>query len=275
MEKFSEIINYTFSLGKDIQISVKGILLLILLFIITSLILRTLRRIVAKKLSDDDSQKFKTVFSFAKYSIFAIITFVTLDNIGFNITAIFAASAALLIGVGLALQTLFQDIICGIFVFLDKTIHIGDVIEIDGKVFKVTDINLRTTKGVNIQNKVLIVPNHTYLTSTLYNWTQNSNITRENVNVGVAYGSDVDLVKKLLLEAAESVRSIVSDPGPAVYFIEFGDSSLNFRLVFTVSDSLWAIKPKSELHFTINRLFKENNITIPFPQRDVHLYTEK
>jgi small-conductance mechanosensitive channel len=275
MEKFSEIINYTFSLGKDIQISVKGILLLILLFIITSLILRTLRRIVAKQLSDDDSQKFKTVFSFAKYSIFAIITFVTLDNIGFNITAIFAASAALLIGVGLALQTLFQDIICGIFVFLDKTIHIGDVIEIDGKVFKVTDINLRTTKGVNIQNKVLIVPNHTYLTSTLYNWTQNSNITRENVNVGVAYGSDVDLVKKLLLEAAESVRSIVSDPGPAVYFIEFGDSSLNFRLVFTVSDSLWAIKPKSELHFTINRLFKENNITIPFPQRDVHLYTEK
>ena len=274
MEKFKELINYTFSLGKDIQISVKALLFLIAIFIITSLFIRIIRRILSRKLNDDESQKFKTVFSFAKYFIFVIVTFVTLDNIGVNITAVFAASAALLIGVGLALQTLFQDIICGIFVLLDKTIHVGDVIEIDGRILKVTDINLRTTKGINLENKVLVIPNHTYLTNTLYNWTQNDRITRENVTVGVAYGSDTKLVKRLLLEAAFSTSGILKTPEPTVFFTEFGDSSLNFKLVFTVDDSFQAVHPKSNLHFEIDHLFRINNVTIPFPQRDIHIISK-
>ena len=207
-----------------------------------------------------------------KYFIFLIVFFFSLDNIGVNVTAIFAASAALLIGVGLALQTLFQDIICGIFVLLDKTVHVNDVIEIDGKVFKVTHINLRTTRGINMENKVLIIPNHTYLTNTLYNWTQNENITRESIMVGVAYGSDVQLVKKLLLLATENVKGIAHNPEPTVFFKEFGDSSLNFKIVFTVTDSFRSVFPMSDLHFEVDRLFREHNITIPFPQRDVHIY---
>lgn len=274
MEKFNELINYSFSLGKDIQISVKALLFLIVIFILTSLFIRIIRRIISKKLNDTESQKFNTVFSFAKYFIFVIVTFVTLDNIGVNITAVFAASAALLIGVGLALQTLFQDIICGIFVLLDKTIHVGDVIEIDGRILKVTDINLRTTKGINLENKVLIIPNHTYLTNTLYNWTQNDRITRENVTVGVAYGSDTKLVKRLLLEAAFNTSGILKSPEPTVFFTEFGDSSLNFKLVFTVNDSFQAVHPKSNLHFEIDHLFRINKVSIPFPQRDIHIISK-
>ena len=275
MEIINKIINYTISLGKDIQISVKAILILIVIFIITSLILQVIRRMVNRKLSVNESQKFKTVFSFAKYFIYIIVTFITLDNIGVDITAIFAASAALLIGVGLALQTLFQDIICGIFVLLDKTVHVGDVIEVDGKVLRVTDINLRTTKGINLENKVLIIPNHTYLSNTLYNWTQNNKLTRENVNVGVAYGADTELVQRLLIEAANSTKGILNNPEPVVFFTEFADSSLNFKLVFTVDDSFLAVKPKSDLHFEIDRLFRLNKVTIPFPQRDVHLFAQQ
>ncbi|WP_051336285.1 mechanosensitive ion channel family protein [Aquimarina latercula] len=271
MQEIKDILNYTFHLGKEIQITVQAILILTIIFVLTSIILRLFKKLVTRKLTRDDSRKFSTVFSFVKYFIFLIVTFITLDNIGVNITAIFAASAALLIGVGLALQTLFQDIICGIFVLLDKTVHVGDIIEIDDKVVRVTDINLRTTRGINLENKVLVIPNHTYLTNTLYNWTQNNNITRENVTVGVAYGSDTKLVKKLLLEAAKNTEGVLEEPEPTVFFTEFADSSLNFKLVFTVNDSFQAVTPKSDLHFEIDRLFRENKVAIPFPQRDIHI----
>jgi len=272
MGQLNDFLNYTFSLGQDLQITVKAIIFLIIILLVTSLILSILKRIVTRQMPDENKGKFDTVFSFFKYFIFLVVFFFSLDNIGVNITAIFAASAALLIGVGLALQTLFQDIICGIFVLLDKTVHVDDVIELDGKIVKVTDISLRTTKGIDLENKVLIIPNHTYLSNTLYNWTQNGNITRENITVGVAYGSDVLLVKELLLRAAHSTKRVLNTPEPTVFFTEFGDSSLNFKLVFTIEDSFQAVHPKSELHFEIDRLFRENKVTIPFPQRDVHLF---
>ena len=194
---------------------------------------------------------------------------------GVQITAILTASAALLVGVGLALQTFFQDIISGIFILIDQSVHVGDIIEIDGKVGRVVEIKLRTTRAVTIDNKVLVIPNHKYLTSILYNWTENGNLTRENVNVGVAYGSDVELVKKLLLQAATEHKSVLKDPEPTVFFTEFGESSLDFKLVFTISNSFLAIYPKSEIRFRINELFKEHNVTIPFPQRDVHLFKKQ
>lgn len=273
MEQIKNFLEYTFRLSKSIEISMQSILILIAIFVFTSVVLRIVRRLVTKKLAPDEQTKFISFFSYIKYFIFVAVFLFSLDNIGIDVTAIFAASAALLIGIGLALQTLFQDIICGVFVLLDKTVHVGDVVEIDGKVFKVTEINLRTTRGINIENKVLVIPNHIYLTSTLYNWTQNNNITRESISVGVAYGSDVNLVTELLLKAVDNVKDILKTPEPTVFFLEFADSSLNFKLVFTVNDSFWSVKPKSDLHYEINRLFKEHKIAIPFPQRDVHLYT--
>lgn len=272
MEQLKDFFNYVIHFGKDFQITVKAIFLLIFVFVVTGIILSLLKRLFSKRIPEDEKGKFYTVFSFFKYFIFLLVFFFSLDNIGINVTAIFAASAALLIGIGLALQTLFQDIICGIFVLMDKTIHVDDVIEIDSKIVKITDINLRTTKGINLENKVLIIPNHTYLNNTLYNWTQNGNITRENVTVGVAYGSNVQLVKELLLKAANSTIGVLKSPEPTVFFLEFGDSSLNFKLVFTVKDSFQAVHPKSEMHFEIDRLFRANKVTIPFPQRDVHIY---
>ena len=219
----------------------------------------------------DDKVKFNTVFSFARWVIYLIVLLVVLDSAGINVTAIFAASAALLIGIGLALQTLFQDIISGIFILVDQSVQVGDIIEIDGKVGRVIEIKLRTTRAVTIDNRVLVIPNHFYLTNMLFNWTQNGTTTRESVTVGVAYGSDVQLVKKLLLQAASTHEDVLSSPEASVLFTDFGDSSLNFRLVFTINDSFKAQFPKSDLRFEIDKLFRENNISIPFPQRDIHI----
>jgi len=275
MKELKEFLNYTFSIGENFKISIQSLLIIILVFIITSIILRVIRAAVTRKIKDEDKGKFITVFSFVKYFVFVILFLVVLSNSGVQLTAVFTGAAALLIGVGLALQTFFQDIISGIFILVDQSLNVDDIIEIDGKVGKVISINLRTTKAVTIQNKVLIIPNHLYLTNTLFNWTQNETITRESVSVGVAYGSDVQLVKKLLLEATENINGVLTKPAPLVLFNDFGDSSLNFKLVFTVKDSFTMVELASNLRFEIDRLFREHKVTIPFPQRDVHLFQNK
>lgn len=268
------LIDFTYGTGQnthEIVLKVKYVLLVALVMLLTTYLLRWVKRLVTRKMPQEDKVKFNTVFSFARWIIYVIVVLVVFDSIGINVTAIFAASAALLIGVGLALQTLFQDIISGIFILVDQSVHVGDIIEINGKVGRVEEIKLRTTRAVTIDNKVLVIPNHMYLENSLFNWTQNGNITRESVTVGVAYGSDVQLVKKLLLQAAENHEAVLDDPPPLVLFTDFGDSSLNFKLVFTLGDSFIAAIPQSELRFEIDRLFRENNITIPFPQRDIHI----
>ena len=272
MEKLREFLNYSFQITDHVTLSVKALLIVSLAFIVTSVVLRFVKRFATRKLPREDKLKFESVFSFAKYFIYLVVVLITMQNMGVQLTAILTASAALLVGIGLALQTFFQDIISGIFILLDQSVHVGDIIEIDGKVGRVVQINLRTTRAHTIDNKVLVIPNHMYLTNILFNWTENGVLTRESVNVGVAYGSDVDLVKRLLLQAATEHPTILDEPAPTVLFTDFGDSSLDFRLIFTIDNSFEAMMPKSDLRFRINQLFKEHNVTIPFPQRDVHLY---
>tara|TARA_R110002111_G_scaffold169391_1_gene235284 strand:- start:11193 stop:12068 length:876 start_codon:yes stop_codon:yes gene_type:complete len=270
-EKTRDFLGLHMEIGNDISISILDILIVITAIFLTTIVLRIVLKIITRNLPDDDKGKFSVVYGYFRWLIYLIILLITLHSVGVNVTAVFAASAALLIGIGLALQTLFQDIISGVFILIDQSVHVGDIIEIDGKVGRVEEIKLRTTRAVTIDNKVLVIPNHLYLENSLYNWTQNGTTTRESVEVGVAYGSDVQLVKKLLLQAASTNDRVLSEPEPAVVFTNFGDSSLDFKLVFTLSDSFKAQFPKSEIRFEIERLFRENNVSIPFPQRDIHI----
>ena len=270
-EKLSQFLNLRIDFTKEISVSVLELLILITVIFITSIVLKVIYRILTRKVPEHDKGKFQVVFGYFKWLVYVIIFLVTLDSVGVNVTAIFAASAALLIGIGLALQTFFQDIISGVFILIDQSVQVGDIIELDGKVGRIEEIKLRTTRAVTIDNKVLIIPNHLYLTNILYNWTQNGSVTRENVEVGVAYGSDIRLVEKILINVANNHESILDDPKPLVLFTNFGDSSLNFKLVFTLNDSFISAIPKSDLRFAIDKAFKENNISIPFPQRDVHI----
>lgn len=270
-ESVSNFLGQHIDLGKNIRISILDIFIVFAVIFITSLVLRFLLRIITRNLPEDDKSKFDVVYGYFKWLIYLIIFLVTLHTVGIDITTIFAASAALLIGIGLALQTLFKDIISGISIMLDQTLHVGDIVELEGKIGKVEEIKLRTTRTVTIDNRVLIIPNHLFLENSLYNWTQNGNLTRENVTVGVAYGSDVQLVKKLLIQAASTHPDVISEPEPTVLFMDFGDSSLNFKLIFTLTDSFRAAFPKSDIRFEIDRLFREHDVTIPFPQRDVYI----
>ncbi len=271
MEKLKETLFHRFSLTKDITFTLFDIIEAVIIIIAAYFILKILYKGISKRLPKQDKDKFTSVYSYFKWLIYVVVVLGLLNSVGVNLNALFAASAALLIGIGLALQTFFQDIISGVFILLDQSVHVGDLIEIDGKVGRVDEIKLRTTRAVTIDNKVLVIPNHLYLSNSLYNWTQNGTTTRENVTVGVAYGSDVQLVKKILLEIANSHESVMKHPAPIVLFTNFGDSALEFKLIFTLNDSFISSIPKSDLRFEIDRLFREHNISIPFPQRDINI----
>jgi len=272
LNKLKEILNYSIDIGENVHITLGTIIILIFAIIITNFMLRITRKIVSRKLDEEDKGKFKSVFSFLKYFIYVLVLILALESSGVKVGVLLAGSAALLVGIGLGLQTLFQDIISGIFMLLDKSLHVNDIIEIDGKVGKVFEIKLRTTRAVTIDDKVLIIPNHKFLTHSLFNWTQNGEDTIETINVGVAYGSDVEKVKNVLIEVAKNHPKILRTKEPDVLFMDFADSSLNFRLVFMINDSFAQLKIKSDLRFQIDKRFREENITIPFPQRDVHVY---
>ncbi len=275
IKEITNILSYRIPVGgKDVEITLKTVILLIVLLLIAKYVLKYFKRFVKKRLQTEDKNKFDTIFSFTSWLVYLIVFSIILSSSGVNLSAILVASSALLIGVGLALQTFFQDIISGIFIILDKSVHVGDIIELDNKVGRVEEIRLRTTRAVTIDNKVLIIPNHKYLSNSLYNWTQNGATTRESVTVGVAYGSDVELVKKLLTQAANEHKSVLKTPEPLVLFTNFGDSALEFKLIFTLNDSFIASIPQSEIRFKIDKLFREHNISIPFPQRDIHIIKE-
>jgi small-conductance mechanosensitive channel len=271
MKSLQDLLTYKFHLGKTVVITPKSILLAIVFYFLTWLFLKLIRRIVSRALSDEARDKFKGIFTFFNYFVYTVVTLVAFDTVGLNLTTLFAASAALLVGVGLALQTFIQDIISGIFILADQSVHVGDIIQVEGQIGKVERIQLRTTRAVTRDNRVLIIPNHKFMASILYNWTENGTLTRESIMVGVAYGSDVDRVRELLLEVANQHRMVLKKPLPVVLFNDFGDSALLFELLIPINRSFESNIVKSDIRFAIDKAFRENNIEIPFPQRVVHL----
>lgn len=255
-----------------VHINLGTLLLILTAIIVVSFLLKLVRRIVNSKLPEEDKNKFNSIFGFLKYLFYILAIVTVLHTSGIDLTVFLTASAALFVGLGFALQYLFQDIISGILIILDQSLHVGDIIEVDDKVGKVLEIRLRTTRAITRDDKVVVIPNHIFLTNSIFNYTQNHKTTREKVSVGVSYSSDILLVTQILETVADQQKGVLKNPKPFVLFDNFGDSSLDFSLHFSINDSFTDPKLKSEIRYKIAAAFKENDISIPFPQRDVHLY---
>lgn len=263
-----------FTLGSGDQkfrLDVWTLLLVILSFLAARFFLKWIRLLLTRNMQEPDKLKFISFFKFIQYITYIIVGFAVLSASGVNVTPFLAASAALLVGLGLALQELFQDVIGGIFIFIDKSLLVGDIVEIDGKVSRVVDVSLRTTKAITRDDKIVVIPNHKFISQTIINYTQNHKTTRELVSVGIAYGSDIKKVEALLLQSVNEQSGVLKKPKPFVLFDDFGDSALQFSVLFFITDSFSDPKIKSEIRFRIDQLFRENNISIPFPQTDVHI----
>lgn len=277
-EGVREFWNFGLHLGEgnnSINITVGLLITLVLVLLGTNLILKWMRNFFTRKMEDDDRLKFFSVFKYVRYLIYVVVILLTMSAAGIDITLLITASAALFVGIGLALQELIQDVIAGILILVDKSLRVGDIVELEGKIGKVFEIKLRSTRALTRDDKVLIIPNHKFISDVIFNYTQNHRMTREAVKVGVAYGSDVQLVSRLLLQAVQDQRGVLKNPKPFVLFDDFGDSALLFSVHFFINDVFSDPRVKSAIRFKIDALFRENGVTIPFPQRDVHLFTAR
>lgn len=259
----------------SINITIGLLLLVTVVFLITGFVLKWLRILMTQRMEAEDKLKFVSVFKFIRYIVYLVVILLTMSAAGIDITLLLTASAALFVGLGLALQELFQDVIGGIFIIIDKSLHVGDIIEIDSKVGKVFEIKLRTTRAITRDDKVIIIPNHKFISDIIYNYTQNHKTTRELIKIGIAYGSDINLATKILETIAGGQKGILKSPKPFVIFEDFGDSALLFTLNFYTIDSFNVTKVKSEMRYKLDEEFRKNNISIPFPQRDIHIIQQK
>ena len=262
--------------GDNVVITVQKIVVFIVVVIIVRIIVLTVDYLMNRKIEKDnlDYGKGNSVLQIAKYFIWIIGILIAIGTLGLNLTFVIASVSALLVGVGFGLQYIFNDFFSGIIILFDGSIKVNDVVQVGDVVGKILEIGIRTTKVLNRDNIVLIIPNSKFTTDNVINWSHIDKKSRFNVSVGVAYGSNVEQVKKILLECAANLKEVDKTPSPFVRFEDFGESSLDFRLFFWTNNSFTVENIKSNLRFLIYNKFNENNITIPFPQRDVHLISD-
>jgi small-conductance mechanosensitive channel len=198
--------------------------------------------------------------------------FVVLQNTGIHLEALTVFAGAVGVGIGFGLQNITSNFISGLVILAERPITIGDRIEVGGVTGQVLKIRARSTVVVTNDNIATIIPNQKFIDSPVTNWNYGDPKVRFRIPVGVAYGSDVEKVRAKLIEAATEDPHTLADPAPSVFFVEFGDSSLNFELV-AWSDEM-SHRPRryqSDLNFAIERKFREAGIEIPFPQRDLNI----
>ncbi len=203
-----------------------------------------------------------------KYIVYVIAILLALSNsLYFDLDIILGGAAALMVGIGLGLQSVFSDLVSGLILLFERTVDVGDVVEVGGIVGTITKIGIRTSVVQVRDNTSIIVPNTKFTTDNVINWSHNDDKVRFKVNIGVAYGSDTVLVKEKLLKVAEENPDVLQRPAPLVRFVDFADSSLNFELHIWSRNFIRIEDVKSDIRFQIDSEFRKNNIEIPFPQR--------
>jgi len=249
-----------------------GNLSILLVFLLVGFAInRMVKRIIYRSEKIEEGKKFN-LFQLFRYTLVVIILLFSLQSLGINLSIILAGSAALLVGLGLGLQHLFNDFTSGVLLLIDGSVKVGDVLEVEGKVYKVQEIRFRTTIVKGRDENYAILPNSHLTRNNVSNWTyDNHQSCRFKVEVGVAYGSPVEQVKTTLESCAVKHPNVLKSPAPFARFEDFGNSQLTFCVYFWTNEPFRVENLKSDLRFAINDAFQNQGITIPFPQRTLHM----
>ncbi len=276
MERFHELLDYVIFTYKNFVFTPKSVLVLIIAFIITRTLLWLIKKIMFRKKDMDFVKRgnLNSVYQIITYTAWILTILIILESFGIKLTVLWAGSAALLVGVGLGLQSTFNDFVSGIILLFEGSIKVGDILEVDHDIIRIRKIGLRTSEATTRDDIVVIIPNSIITTNKVINWSHQSKRTRFKIKVGVAYGSDIDLVEKLLYESAVEHPEVEKDDMIRARFIDFGNSSLDFEVLFFSKNIFRIENVKSDIRKTINRKFIENKITIPFPQVDLHVRSD-
>lgn len=225
---------------------------------------------ILQRLPLEASFKFAIVMM-CRYAILVVGLLMMFSAVGASWSKLQWLVAALTVGLGFGLQEIFGNFVSGIIILWERPVRIGDVVTLDGVSGTVSRIQMRATTISDWDRKEYIVPNKDFVTGRLLNWTRSDQISRFVINVGVAYGSDVELALKLLREAANEHPLVLKDPSPSATFEKFGDSTLDLVLRCFMPNLDGRLETISDMHLAVDHKFREAGLEIAFPQRDLHI----
>lgn len=243
-------------------------------FLLARIVVRLLKRNVYSRAELDKGVQY-TLSRLARYGVIVIGFLIGLQMIGFDLSILAVFGGLFGVGIGFGLQNIFSNFASGLILLMERPVQVGDIIELDDMMGKVQEIRFRVTVVNTFDNESVIVPNEDLVSERVINWSYggDSNL-RLRLPIGVAYGSDVDKVKKILQEIAKEEPQVLDDPAPQVFFQEHADSSLNFELRVWIATPLDRITVQNNIREEIDARFREEDIEIPFPQRDVYLFNQ-
>lgn len=279
MNEFEKYWNYPLlTLSTGLQITVSQIILTVVFLVAGMIATWYLQRVLGRQLTKAkmEASVVQTIQRIFFYGLLILLFITTLAMLRIPITALAFISGAVAIGVGFGAQAIINNLISGWILMSERPVRIGDFVEIDEHRGVVESIGNRSTRIKRTDGVHLLVPNSQMLERVVINWTLIDRNFRTSVRVGVAYGSPVRQVEKLLLQAAQEQKETLKDPPPIVVFEDFGDNSLVFDVFF------WCLGGgerelrliRSDVRFRIEHLLNENNIVVAFPQRDIHLFAK-
>jgi potassium-dependent mechanosensitive channel len=210
-----------------------------------------------------------------RYVLIILGVFVALGTVGVDTSAILGAGAVLLVGIGFGLQKLAENFISGLLVLIERPVRKGDFIDAGGVLGTVEDIGLRATRVMSRDGVMVIVPNSNLISNTVINYRQPTPERRMWIDVGVAYGTDLELAVRVLKDIAKHEMMVQNKPAPEVRHQGFGDYAINLSLVVWIAEARDDMVVGSRLRFAIDKAFREHDIQIPFPQREVRMIPPK
>jgi small-conductance mechanosensitive channel len=276
-EGFLNVLTYEFKLG-SIQLSLLTLVEFLVLVGIVLIVARTIRKVLLSRVLSRTGMSpvlQQVVSRFAGYVVIFIGLIISFQVVGINLGSLAFLAGALGLGLGFGLQNIISNFVSGLIILVERPIIVGDRIDVGGLQGDVVEINARSTKIVTNDNITIIIPNSEFISSRVINWSHGDPKVRFSISVGVAYGTDPQLVKRALLEVAAESPAVLKDPPPAVSFRTFAESSLDFDLLVwneTHVHNKGALI--SEINFRICEKFKQLGIEIPFPQRDIHIKSD-
>ena len=268
-----DFLNTTIDIG-SFELSLHSILMFFSVIAVAQLVIWTIRYVLRKFLRNanfEEGTRFM-VMRLVRTVVYFLVVVVALDTAGIDLTVFWASSAALLVGVGIGLQNFFNDVVSGFVLLFEGGVRVGDELEVDGMMVRVERIDLRSTRVITRFGNLIVIPNGLISGQTVRNFTQGENATLISLDVGVAYGSDVERVRTILLDAAKAENEVIRKDEAAVLFSEFGDSALQFTVYFWIEKPFMRKLIASNIRFKIEEAFRANGIKIPFPQREVHVH---
>ncbi|OVE75929.1 hypothetical protein BVX98_06735 [bacterium F11] len=272
--EFSKPIFYISKTPVTLAGLIAGLAILFGSFVLSWLLQRVLSARLSKMIGLNEGVSY-ALRRIIHYTILVFGFIFATQTIGLNLASLAFVMGFLSVGIGFGLQNITSNFVSGLILLLERPISVGEFVtveEADGPVMGVVEkINMRSTLVKTFDNVAVMVPNSKFIENQVTNWSHGDPKVRLQVPIGVAYGSDVEKVKQVLLEVADKHPLVLKDPAPYVFFLEFGDSSLNFKLYAWLKQPDIRLKARSELNFAIDKAFRENDITIPFPQRDLHV----